>query len=288
MTKLDDAMKEHMAYLVLVEHISFSYKDFLYFKINGKPYKMSHGTFRNKISKMIQNGEAELYIKSNPNFYTLKGCQYDNRKPMTGNHTEVINTQKTIRHPLYQIVEGTPFGERAIHDLHLNFKTQGIYNALLNNQELKKEINPYNKGIHLHYTNINNFTIIISFYPTDTCKIVIGCSENPILLNFDGVNRLTTILCRIEERLSYLCISSSIKIPYYIYWLITLWHIGKDSISEYSREMFHCEWNVAEQMILRIYSKTIEKKNKVRIEMQQNPGFTIEKLIKLGFEKILE
>ena len=168
---------------------------------------MSHGTFRNKISKMIQNGEVEVHTKSNPYFYTLKGCRFDNKNLMTGNHTEVnnISTQKLIHHPIYQIIEGTPFGERTIHDLHLTFNTQGIYNALLNNQELKKEINPYNKGIRFPYTNIDNFTIIISVYPTDTCQIVIGCSENPILLNFEGVNKLTTTLCRIEERLSYLC-----------------------------------------------------------------------------------
>ena len=96
---------------------------------------------------MIQNDEVEIHTKSNPNFYTLKGYRFDNGKSMTSNHTEVINTQKLIRHPLYQIIEGTPFGERAVHDLHLTFKTQGIYNALLNNQELKKEINPHNKGI---------------------------------------------------------------------------------------------------------------------------------------------
>ena len=76
--------------------------------------------------------------------------------------------------------------------------------------------------------------------------------------------------------------------PNYKYWIITLWHIGKDSISEYSGEMFHCEWGLAEKMILRIYSKTIENKKKVRIEIQQNPGISIEKLIKLGIEKILE
>ena len=49
MTELDDAIEEHMAYLVLVEHKPFSYKDFLSFEVNGKAYKMSHGTFRNKI-----------------------------------------------------------------------------------------------------------------------------------------------------------------------------------------------------------------------------------------------
>ena len=55
--------------------------------------------------------------------------------------------------------------------------------------------------------------------------------------------------------------------------------------------MFHCEWSLAEQMILRIYTKTIKKNNnnRVRIEIQQNPTITIEQLIKkLGIEKILE
>ena len=88
MTKLDDAMREHMAYIVLVEHRPFSYKDFLFFKVNEKPYKISHGIFRNKIGKMIQNNEAEIYTKSNPYFYTLKGYKFDNKKPMTSSHTE--------------------------------------------------------------------------------------------------------------------------------------------------------------------------------------------------------
>jgi hypothetical protein len=106
MTELDDAMKKHMAYLVYSEHKPFSYKDFRYFEVNQKSYEMTHGTFRNKISEMIRIDEVELYIKSNPNFYTLRGCIFDNGKPITGNHTEAINTQKLIRHPIYQIIEG--------------------------------------------------------------------------------------------------------------------------------------------------------------------------------------
>ena len=288
MTELDDAMKERMAYLVLVEHKPFSYKDFLYFEVNQKPYRIPHGTFRNKISKMIQNDEVEVHTKSNPNFYTLKGYRFDNGKSMTSNHTEVINTQKLIHHPLYLMLEDIVFGERAVHNLHLTFKAEGIYNILLNNPQLKKEINKHNKGIKFNYCKVDKFSIIISVYPTNTCQIVIGCSENPILLNFEGVNKLATTLCRIEERLSYLCIKSSIKVPNYKYWIITLWHIGKDSISEYSGEMFHCEWGLAEQMILRIYSKKIEKKKKVRFEIQQNPSISIVELKKAIIEKILK
>ena len=74
--------------------------------------------------------------------------------------------------------------------------------------------------------------------------------------------------------------------PKYNDWTITLWHIGKDSISEYSGKLFHCEWNMAEQMILRIYSKTIEKKKRIRIEKQENPSFSIEELKKRVIEKL--
>ncbi|MGH9981073.1 MAG: hypothetical protein ACRD6U_05930 [Nitrososphaeraceae archaeon] len=293
MTELDDAMKEHMAYLVFGEHKSFCYKDFMYFVVNGKSYTMTHGTFRNKLLKMMQNNEVELYTKSNPNFYTLKGHTFDNGKLMTSNHTEAnnISTQKIIRHPIYQILEGTPLGERAIHNLHLKFNIQGIYDILSNNPDLKKEINPYNKGIKFCYHDINEFSsIVISVYPTDTCKVVIGCSENPAVLDFLGIKRLTTALCRIEGRLSNLCTSiseSSIKVHDFNNWIITLWHIGKDSISEYSGPMFHCEWNLAENIILRIYSKRLEnKKNKIRSEIQQNPNITVEELKKVILEKI--
>ena len=186
MTELEDAMRERMACIVHIEHRPFCYQDFLYFEVDGKPYSISHGTFRNNISKMIQNGEAEVSIKSNPYFYTLKGCRFDNKTLLTCNHTEVNNIyiQKIIHHPLYQIIEGIPFGHRTVHDLHLIFKTQGIYNALLDNPELKKEINPHNKGIRIPYIDIDRFSIILSVYPIDTCQIVIGCSENPIMLNF--------------------------------------------------------------------------------------------------------
>jgi hypothetical protein len=292
MTELDYAMEEHMIDLVYVEHRPFSYKDFLYFKVNEKPYKMAPGTFRNKISKMIQYSKVEVHTKSNPNFYTLKGCRFDNRKSMTGNHTEVINIQRLIRHPIYQILDESPFDERAVHNLHLSFKTKRIYDILLNNPDLKTESNKKyekSKGLSFIYSDIDKFIIIITIYPNDTCTIIFGCSEAPIILDFEGINRLTIALCRIEERLSQLLINSSIKLPNYKNWTITLWHIGKDSISEYSKEMFHCEWELAEKIAIRIYSKEFQdKKRKIRIELQQNPSISIEELKNAILEKILK
>jgi hypothetical protein len=54
-------------------------------------------------------------------------------------------------------------------------------------------------------------------------------------------------------------------------------HLGIDHLSEYSKEMFHCKWDIAEKMILRIYSRELTNgKKKARIELQQNPRINIE------------
>ncbi|HJT84165.1 MAG TPA: hypothetical protein VJ697_06755 [Nitrososphaeraceae archaeon] len=50
------------------------------------------------------------------------------------------------------------------------------------------------------YSDIDIFLIIVTIYPNDTCTIVIGCSSSPIPLDFEGVNRLSDALCRIEEK----------------------------------------------------------------------------------------
>ena len=47
--------------------------------------------FVTKYQNLIQNGEVEIHAKSNPNFYTLKGCGFGNGKLMTDNHMEVNN-----------------------------------------------------------------------------------------------------------------------------------------------------------------------------------------------------
>ena len=289
MAELDDVMKEHMAYIVFNEHKPFSYKDFMYFEVNEKSYTANYGTFRNKISKMRQNGEIEIHTKSNPCFYTLKGYRFDNGKVMTDNHTEVINTQKLIHHPIYHILESTTFSERAVHNLHLSFNSIGIYTYLLKKHELKVIPIKKSKGITFTYSDIDKFLIIITIYPSNTCTIVIGCSENPIPLDFEGIKRLSVALGRVEDRLSQLLVNSSLNLPSYDDWIITLWHMGKDSLSEYSKEMFHCKWDLAEKIALRIYRKELESgKKKVRIEVQQNPNISVGELKNTIMKKILE
>ena len=60
-------------------------------------------------------------------------------------------------------------------------------------------------------------------------------------------------------------------------------------MSEYSKEMFHCKWDIVEKITLRIYTKELTNgKKKVRIEVQQNPQLDIEKLQMNILKKIVE
>ena len=165
----------------------------------------------------------------------------------------------------------------------------GIYTYLSSNHNIKREPIKNSKGLSFQYFDIDTFTIIITIYPNDTCTVVIGCSENPVPLDFEGIKRLSVALGRVEDRLSQLLVNSSLNLPHYEDWTITLWHMGKDSLSEYSKEMFHCKWDLAEKMSLRIYSKELERgKKKVRIEVQQTPNISIEELKNAIIKKILE
>lgn len=84
MSKLDEALQEHMAFIVFHEKRPFSYKDFLKFEVNGEIYGMKHGTFRNKITKLRKKGEVERLYCSPQAFYTLKGHKFG--RAMTPDH----------------------------------------------------------------------------------------------------------------------------------------------------------------------------------------------------------
>jgi hypothetical protein len=82
-------MKKCISHLVLVEKRSFCFLDFLDFEVDGEHYSMAHGTFRNKISKLIREGFVGLQYRSGPAFYSLPGHNFTKRKIMTGDHAVV-------------------------------------------------------------------------------------------------------------------------------------------------------------------------------------------------------
>ena len=130
MTERDDAMQEHMAYLVFIEHRPFSYLDFLSFKVNGVQYNMSHGIFRNKISKLIGADKVELVCNSGLGFYSLKGIQVQ-KKLMTPNHMGVVSSVTAVTgviNPtstplsICNIIKELPLNNNSLHDIHLKFQ----------------------------------------------------------------------------------------------------------------------------------------------------------------------
>src|SRR5215210_7566953 len=207
MSKLDDAMRKHINYLVFEERRPFSFCDFSIFKVDGKEYTMSHGTFRNKVSKMSKAGEIEVVCYSAQAFYTLKGVQC--AKPMTGNHTGVFSFQQQQRQrpandPVYRLVQNLPLGKRALHDIHLRFEVNGIWNLISTSNSALSQPDPYSKDIRLSTWKIEGLDIIPTIHSTDTVSIVVGCSYAPIAVDINGVIRLSNALAVVEDRLSNL------------------------------------------------------------------------------------
>ena len=230
MSELDDAMQEHMAYLVFVQHRTFSYLDFLSFKVNDMEYSMSHGTFRNKILKLIATDKAELVCNSGFGFYSLKGIQVQ-KKLMTPNHMGVHSCHRCHYHQqrdshaddygdadaaiapslpsLYGLIQDLPLDKRSLHDIRLRFEIPDIHIILSSslkvpNFQQQLQLNSDSKDISLPTWNINDLNIKVTVHRTNTVSVIVGCSYAPIATDVGGVIRLSTALSRVEERISRL------------------------------------------------------------------------------------
>ena len=117
---------EHMAFIVLVQGRPVSYKDFLSFKVNDKEWKMGHGTFRNVVSSLMKQDQLKVAYKSSLTFYTLPG--HDFNTSMTPYHMEVNDRNKYKKTQITKLIEEIPLGQRSIHNLHLSFNVDGIWN----------------------------------------------------------------------------------------------------------------------------------------------------------------
>jgi hypothetical protein len=311
MSEVDDAMQEHMAYLVFVEHRTFSYLDFLSFKVNDKEYSMSHGTFRNKISKLIATDKAELVCNSGLGFYSLKGIQVQKKKLMTPSHMGVYTCHHCHHHQhgnshadnydddsaiappldsLYSLIQDLPLDKRSLHDIRLRFEIPDIHTILSsslnvpNFQQQQLQLNSDSKDISLPTWNINDLNIKVTVHRTNTVSVIVGCSYAPIATDVGGVIRLSTALSRVQERISRLVDEcgkvipggyESLPIPEHTKWMVTMWHFGADASIEYTGEKFSATWNVGQDALIRAYSKVMKDgKARIRLERQEYPRKT--------------
>jgi hypothetical protein len=157
----------------------------------------------------------------------------------------------------------------------------------------------------------------VTVHRGDTVSVILACSEMPIRLDIGGLVRLTSALVRIEERLASLIDTamrrhaevsdgsaerlsspaanfaaeataadsgSLLVIPECGSWIVTMWHIGFDSLERYAGEKFEVAWEDFEGEWIRAYSKQIatngerdtrgkkaKKRGIIRIERQEYP-----------------
>ena len=305
LSKTDDVMLKHMKKITRGDYRSFSYHDFLEFEVDGERFKLKHGTIRNKFSQFKKEGKIKLYDRSGISFYTLSGFQFKNDDIMTFDHTYLSNNntkyyndlyllkKKIQKHPMYKIIEYIEFGKRSIHDIHLTFIAQGLWDFLTKIEYYKNRMDSQNKSIAFGYFDIEKLNVKIRIQKTDTVTVIVSCSSNPIMLDASGVMRLTEVLTRVDERLAAILNDfrnktynkeynpSEIKIPNKDEWKIVLWHLGRDSITQYSGKMFECNWGAAKNLFIRIYSKELKTTGKriARMEIQENPDILFKQLV---------
>ncbi len=282
MSALDQAMISHMRHIVNEDYRPFSYQDFLIFEVDGKRYSMAHGTFRNKISKLIKQGIAELSYNSHLSFYTLRGKPFG--KLMTRDHMGVSSD------PLCRYIQNLPLGKESIHDIRLRFKVPNIWKILSRDSYT---IDTINKDIRLPAWPIGELVLKATIHRTNTVSIVISCSYTPIPVNIDGIIQFTNALAIARDRILG-CIEDCLEpqdetydahfIPEYVSWLVTMWHFGADALVEYTGPRFCITWYKIEH-VYRLYAKKmLDGRTRVRLERQEYPKKTLLEAIqeKLG------
>jgi hypothetical protein len=273
MSRLNDAMCKHMTYIVLLQNRPFSYRDFLHFQLDGIEYAMSHGTFRNKISKLIKDGIVELSYYSTCAFYTVKGQKFG--KSMTHNHMVVNND------PIYKMLQEIPFEKQSIHDIRLRLKVPNLWQIFANNPNFHR--NRRSEDIVMPTWNKDSALIRIIIHKTDTVSVTLGCSLQPIPLDANGIINFFNLLVRVEEKLQSILDNSGlvnddkkyISIPEYRQWIVTMWHFGRDASVEYMGERFCISVEKLQHVLTRIYVKDFNGKNRIRIERQEYPKKTL-------------
>jgi hypothetical protein len=292
MRKLDEAMLNHMKYITFAEKRPFSYLDFGRFKVQGKDYSMKHGTFRNKISRLVRYGVVELEYKSNVAFYTLKGINFGNKRntmtpSMTPNHmgvnsviepNSVIIDNSYCSPPICGIIPDIPPDKNALHDIHYRFEVPDIWNILYLSKKYKP--NQVSKDIAVNLLNTSQLKIMTTVHRTDTVTVIVACSNTPVATDTHGLIRLSNALTRVEERLSRVVDEcgrllpsgyEAIPIPNNEAWEVTMWHFGYDSPLEYAGPRFCATWKDGQNALVRTYSKRTKTGIILRNELQQYP-----------------
>ena len=198
-----------------------------------------------------------------------------------------------LQDPIIKLIQNLPMERRALHDIRFRFQVSDIWSILSTSSQLV--VDPVSKDIRLKTCEIDGLLIKITIHKTDTITVIVGCSCSPVAINISGIICLSNALTRVEERLSRLvhdclCINTDnsslthdqqeVIIPAHNNWIVTLWHFGTDSLLRYAGEKFEVTWEVAENVLVRAYTKDLKDKGtRIRLERQEYPNKTFAEAI---------
>jgi hypothetical protein len=144
-------------------------------------------------------------------------------------------------------------------------------------------MNHKSKDITLPRIVIDKLGLHVNVHRSDTVSVIISCSYGPIAVDADGVTRLSNALAAVQKMVSEFAVVSgnpALQIPDYMTWIVTMWHFGADALSYYSGEKYYRRWEIAEKVLLTIYTKEWKDgKKRVRWDLQEYPNKPVEEAL---------
>ena len=150
--------------------------EFRQFEYDGKEYKSSAGTIRNKLCKLKKTGKVIASFRSSEAYYSVPGHTFS--KLVTSDHVgplPLIGRQT----PLYKWLKNRPVTKQSLHDIRLTFYAKGIWNVYsCHHAHL---INSTNKDIKLTPISfLKDIEANITIHHSDTVSIAISFSIDPL------------------------------------------------------------------------------------------------------------
>jgi hypothetical protein len=332
---VQEAMIEHLAYIVLAEGRPARTRDFLNFEVNGVAYSLKPGTIRNHLSHLRRLEEIEIDYKSVCTLYTLPG--YSRRKSlMTSDHALVSS-----RRDLAGLISRLAYGTASAHDIRLRFSA-GIYDVLsvlaaptppadddaCVDSEHSARASPGDGDISVSKRKRSKDLVLkpmrldrglvgkVTVHRSGVASVILACSEMPIRFDIGGLVRLTAALARIEERLlslidtavrldaaaNFAANSSSgaglLSVPEFGTWVVTMWHVGFDSLERYAGERFEIAWEDFTGAWTRAYTKLLKEVDRrgraksrslpvTRLERQEYPDIPVRTAVEEKLSAVL-
>ena len=147
--------------------------------------------------------------------------------------------------------------------------------------------------LHIRMYDMEAKTVI---HYSDIVSVIVACSINPVVVDHEGLIRLSNILTSVEERLSAAvtgCLHTisqlpQIHIPEHDSWIVTMWHFGHDSPNEYTGDEFEITWEDGQNALFRIYTKDLNGITKIRRERQEYPNKRFDEAIDENLHTVIK